>query len=113
MASNQRQNLFGGRLQDSPDVKVVLATSTLADNDTRVLATIPASGSITITLPPPGANVGKVYHIRCDVDAGGTSVIVVHAESAVDLSFTITATTGFVTVMSVGDMYITLDSSAT
>lgn len=113
MAVTQKKDVFGARLQDSPNVKVVIATSELEAHEQLVLATIPASGSITITLPPPGANVGKVYHIRCDVDAGGTSVIVADTRGAVAFSKAITATTGYVTAMSTGDMYVSLDFSAT
>jgi len=110
-----QQEFYGNRLQDNKSPRVIAsgATATLSVSDQVVLAAIPASASLTITLPPVLQARGKVYYIRCNLDSGGTSILVV-GKGGVDYAATaITATTGFVAVMSTGDSWIELDFSAT
>lgn len=106
-------SFFGSRLQDNKIPKLVIAAISLGVMDQLVHATIPASGTYVITLPPVMAAIGKVYHVRVTATAGGTSVTVEGKGAVNYVSTAITAVTGFVTVMSVGEMYVEIDFSAT
>jgi len=52
------------------------ASATLQIHETVVKGTIPATGSITLTLPPVDAAKNLEFFIWCGTDSGGTSIII-------------------------------------
>lgn len=110
----QSQDFFGSRLQDNKTPTVATGAAyqmTVADQ--VVLAEIPASGDLIVTLPPVLQARGRLYHIRCDSDLGAGSVDVVGVGAVDYAAADITAAGGYVTVVSTGDMWVEVNSSAT
>lgn len=89
--------------------KSVTADTTLGADDQFVDATIPGSGSITITLPPLPDWPGRKYFVRVTEDDGGDSVIIAAVAGFVGAANmgaqTLTAVGGFVLVENVMGLY--------
>ncbi len=114
MSDIAQQDFYGNRLQDNKTPTVATgAAFQMSVADQIVLAAIPASGDLIVTLPPVLQARGKIYHIRCDADAGSGSVDVVGVGAVDYAAADITAIGGFVTAYSTGDMWVEIDSSAT
>lgn len=61
----------------------VTADTTLTAAQTDVEATVPAVGSITITLPPVKEAKGRFFSIKCVSDGGGTGIAVQDGDDAI------------------------------
>jgi hypothetical protein len=59
------------------EIESITSNTTLSAYQHYVYATIPGSGTLTITLPPLAECIGKgPYLIRVDSDGGGTGLVV-------------------------------------
>jgi hypothetical protein len=63
--------------------KVVTDTVTLTADETVVAVTVPQSGSKTVNLPPIAQAVGRFFFVYCNVDLGGTGVVVQDQDDAI------------------------------
>jgi len=99
----------------SPEFTYVTAAATLTPQQLNVLATIPASGSFNITLPPPPDVAGQIICVEVIADSGGTSVVVIDDDKTSDpyTSTAITAADGYCVLYCNGYRYIELAFSAT
>lgn len=59
------------------------ASGTLTPDNIYNDVVVPASGSITLNLPPPQTAKGRRFYFRCVSDLGGTGVIVQDQDDAI------------------------------
>ena len=72
---------------DTSTVKVITANTTLKPFEQNVRVTAPASGTVTITLPPVAECRGKKFYIECTGTAGAGDIAIADQNDAiVDLS---------------------------
>ena len=78
----QRSRVLG--VGGSQEWTHITSDTTLTSDQTRITCAVPASSSITITLPKLNEAVaGRYFDIVCTKDGGGTSVILVDQADAI------------------------------
>ncbi len=119
-AKSQTDRARALRTQGSPVVNEITASETIGVDDTLNEVTVPAAGSITVTLPSVQAARGKFYQFDCVADGGGTGVLVQDQDDAIVAAANylsagngMTAVGDHILLYCTGKRYIQIDATLT